>query len=551
MHGDAPLARGVDPPLASLIAACLEKSREKRIASMREVVARLRTVSRTTTAAQAPRMKHTRFGIAASVVVSLAVIAAIGFTAARHWRTAPELPSAVAVLPFDTPDARDSYLSSGFAEGLTTDLAKQSGLSVIARESATRFRASVDVRRTSAELGARYLILGNITRSGEGFRIDAQAVDGPSRAVVWAEKYDSTLGDIFAVQSRIARDIAGKLAPRSSLAAAAPTPHDAAVAETYLRAQFFASDRNWSVQDKSIPLLEQVCAVDPQFTPARVELAAQYARRAFARDPDRQWEQRAFVAAEKLLRDFPNESEPYRIRGNLRYTAGAGWRYDEALADFDRSISLDHNNAAAYNSRGSLFMHLGALDHALADFGRALKLDPFSEFAKYRIARIQMYQRKYDQAIAGWRANGRRSAELAVALDLTGHHDEALRVVGQPDEAVLNGDSDSALAVIYARAGDRERAMAAIKATVAKGEGSSHFHHAAYFIAAAYAQMRDPRNAVPWLERVSREGMPCYPLFANDVLLDPIRDSSELRTFLDGSRTDWERRRLARQARSG
>ena len=552
LHDQVPTAPDVEPALALLITGCLEKRREARIGSMREVASRLRSATRSSTSARRPAPPRS-WTIAGGLAAIAVVAAAAWFSLSPAREASPsagtlDASGAVAVLPFDTSNAADRYISSAFADGVTTGLAKQSGLSVIARESATRYQSIGDFRRTSADLGARYLVLGSVARDGERLRVDARLVDGPARAVLWAEKYESAIGDVFSVQSRIAHDVARKLVPSRSVRAADTTPRDPGVAELYLRAKFFATDPLWPVQDQSIPLLEQVCAADPHFYPARVTLAQQYARRAFARDPDRSWEQKAFVAVEKLLRDFPDESEAYQIRGNLRYTMAGGFRYDEALADYDRSLAIDPNNVHAYNSRASLLMHYGLLEEALADYGRALKLDPFNEFAQFRVPRILMYQQKYAEAIEGWRRGGYRRSELAVTLDIASQRQEALRVA---EDALKDNESDgaSALAVVHARRGDRTRAEKEIARAIAHGEGSSHFHHAAYYIAAAYAQMGDEDRALHWLDRISREGMPCYPLFAGDVLLDPLRSSPRFRDFLERSRVEWERRRAARRPR--
>ena len=64
-----------------------------------------------------------------------------------------------------------------------------------------------------------------------------------------------------------------------------------------------------------------------------------------------------------------------------------------------------------------------------------------------------------------------------------------------------------------------------------------------YYIAAAYAQLGDAPDALQWLERTSREGMPCYPLFEKDPLLDPVRSDPRIQSFLNVQRRQWEDRR--------
>jgi len=83
----------------------------------------------------------------------------------------------------------------------------------------------------------------------------------------------------------------------------------------------------------------------------------------------------------------------------------------------------------------------------------------------------------------------------------------------------------------------------AIVEATKRSEDSSHFHHALYNIACAYAQVGEAAKAVEALRRVSLEGMPCYPLFARDPLLDPIRSDRRFQLFLAESQEAFEARR--------
>jgi predicted Zn-dependent protease len=137
--------------------------------------------------------------------------------------------------------------------------------------------------------------------------------------------------------------------------------------------------------------------------------------------------------------------------------------------------------------------------------------------------------------------------QLPVALECAGRPQEALSALDHLENnyfgATGGADNASARAVIYARHGQRSEAEEALRTAIAGDNGGSHYHHAMYFIAAAYAQLHDATNALHWLERTSREGMPCYPLFARDPLLDPVRSDPRIAAFLDESRREWEERR--------
>jgi hypothetical protein len=94
---------------------------------------------------------------------------------------------------------------------------------------------------------------------------------------------------------------------------------------------------------------------------------------------------------------------------------------------------------------------------------------------------------------------------------------------------------------MLALTGDAAGAETAIAASIRYGDGVSHFHHAAYNIATAYALMGRQVEAMRFLTRVSEEGMPCYPLFAKDPFLDGLRRNPEFVALLDRMNERWER----------
>jgi len=526
--------------LHGVVERCLQKDRSLRYQSMDAVILDLRGVMQRRSARALRWM-----AVGAAVVMAILGAIVIG------RRFVPVVPTplksaSLVVLPFRALGANgESYLADGISDGLTTDLAKQSGLTVIARNSARRFAPDVDLRKVGNELRVRYVLLGSVQRNAQKVRIDAQLVDTATEAHVWADHYDRPISDIFSAEDAIVRAVTGKIVPRATAPTAPRAPADPRVADLYLRARFFAEDPQWSTQDHSIPILEQVVQLDPNFLPARIALARQYQRKAFQPDPDRKWEEKGFVELQKILAQDPSSSEAYAIRGNLHWNLAHRFPHEQALADFDRAIQLDPNLVTAYNSRGSVFMHVGLLEAALSDFKTAQRLDPFNDFAGYRIARIHLYQQKCAEAVAEYKKSRPGDFQVPIALDCAGDSDAALSALNRLTSE-NQGDVASTAAVIFAKHGRTREAREAIQKAIAGDRGGSHFHHAMYYIAAAYAQMGDAENTLLWLERTAREGMPCYPLFASDHLLDPVRSDPRIRKFLDDSRHEWEERRRQR-----
>src|SRR5438552_3203327 len=124
----------------------------------------------------------------------------------------PEKPS-IAVLPFEhSGDA--AWFADGMAADIITGLSRIKWLFVIARNSSFVYRGRAgDVKQIGLDLGVRYVLEGNVRRSDSRVRINVQLVDSTTGTHVWAERYDHTLSDVFALQDEIALAVVGAIEP--------------------------------------------------------------------------------------------------------------------------------------------------------------------------------------------------------------------------------------------------------------------------------------------------------------------------------------------------
>jgi adenylate cyclase len=132
----------------------------------------------------------------------------------------PQGQPTIAVLPFDSMsgDREQECFADGITDDLITDLARLSGLSVIARQSVFAYKGSTaGIQRISEELGAGLILGGSIRRVGNRVRINAQLIDGPSGKHIWAERYDHDMGDIFDLQDYVNRQIVEALRVRLAM----------------------------------------------------------------------------------------------------------------------------------------------------------------------------------------------------------------------------------------------------------------------------------------------------------------------------------------------
>src|SRR2546428_650255 len=254
-------------------------------------------------------------------------------------------------------------------------------------------------------------------------------------------------------------------------------------------------------------------------------MACASAQKLFAYDSDRRWEERDCVAIQKTLALGPDLADAYLARGKLTWTLANHFPRARAIQDMKRALALNPNLATAHYWLGAVYMHIGLLDKALQELRLAVRLDPSVPEAPPRIARVHWYEQQFDTALVEFERMPGWEDEHALVLDHLGRTDEALRLLQQAEGRGPREPADiaSARAVILARRGQRARVAQQIAIAVARGTGLSHFHHAEYNIATAYALQGDHAKAMAWLRRTAEDGLPCYPVFPGDPYLDGLR----------------------------
>ena len=168
----------------------------------------------------------------AKAIAAVAISAAIGLGAIL-WltlprdrtpvvqNTAPSKPVAasampvIAVLPFanQTGDSSQEYFADGVTEEVINALGRFNTVRVIGRNAVLRYKKQPPTQdEVTSELGASYLVGGSVRRSGQQVRITAQLTQARDGTVMWSDRYDGEMTDIFDFQDTIAHRIAGTLA---------------------------------------------------------------------------------------------------------------------------------------------------------------------------------------------------------------------------------------------------------------------------------------------------------------------------------------------------
>jgi adenylate cyclase len=295
----------------------------------------------------------------------------------------PDKPS-IAVLPFVnmSNDAEQEYFVDGMTEDLITDLSKVSGLFVIARNSVFTYKGkAVKVRQVAEELGVRYVMEGSVRRVGNQVRINAQLIDATTGGHLWAERYDGSLQDIFALQDQVTRKIVSAL--KISLTVeeeAQQAQHSTGNAEAHdAFLQGWAHYKLGARADlaRSIPYLEEAVRLDPGYADAHALLATVYwdaLKRDWVFDlgiPSFEVEDRVNHHLDEALKT-PNLLA-YAQQSRIYLSLGLP---GEALREAEMAVALDPNSASAYAALANTLILTNRPQEGLDAIRKAIRLDP-------------------------------------------------------------------------------------------------------------------------------------------------------------------------------
>lgn len=196
----------------------------------------------------------------------------------------PDKPS-IAVLPFEdlSETTKRSAVADGITEDLITDLAKVSGLFVIARNASFGYRRSESsLAQISSELGVRYILRGSVRRQGERLRVAAQLVDASTGEQTWGDRFDGSLTDIFALQDTFARQTIAaleiQLTEREEDAVGKPATRSVAARTAFRKGWEHYSRFNERDNALAVPHFERAVELDPEYGRAYAALALVYLR---------------------------------------------------------------------------------------------------------------------------------------------------------------------------------------------------------------------------------------------------------------------------------
>ncbi len=361
----------------------------------------------------------------------------------------PDKPS-VAVLPFNnlSGDPEQAYFADGMTEDLITDLSRISGLFVIARNSSFVYKGrSPDVRQVARELGVKYVLEGSVRRAGDQVRINAQLIDATTGGHLWAERYDGSIANVFALQDKVTKKIVNALAVNlTAEEKGQPSPHAGVNTEAY--DAFLQGWAHYRLQTPdnmaaAVSAFERAITLNPGYAYAHAALAA-----AYWQGWENGWVKKlnkssfgAMKAAKRHLQQAMTTPTPLAHWVASKISASEG-KYEDAVKEAERAVALDRNDSTGYAALASALILAGEPTEGVDVIRQAMRLDPhYPPTYLITLGQAEFGMDRFEDAVTTLKRAVQRTPEnewalvyLAAAYGHLGKTEEGQAVVETFDE---------------------------------------------------------------------------------------------------------------------
>jgi adenylate cyclase len=294
----------------------------------------------------------------------------------------PSRQPSVAVLALTnlSGDPANDHLCEGIVEDVIANLSRFRGLMVIARHSAFLFslksQAASEIGR---RLGVRYLLGGSLRRAGKRVRIAVELIDATSESVLWFDRFDIGIEELFDVQDEIAGAVASRLSVQIDFAERrqeSQYPRDMRAYGLVLRGSHlllhFSKEANWHARR----LFEEAIGIAPDYARAYSAMSRTHNldwRYSWSSAPDESLDAAVDFARRAIQRD----------RLDARGFAEVGFaklykkQHDEALREYVRAMALNPNDADIIAEYADALVYDGQPLKSVELLERAMRLNPY------------------------------------------------------------------------------------------------------------------------------------------------------------------------------
>jgi TolB-like protein len=298
----------------------------------------------------------------------------------------PSAMGGIAVLPFQSPtqDSENAFFAYGVYEGVSTKLAKLTNLQVVSHQSLLKYQSAHNAKEIGRALNIPYVLHGTVQRSAGRILVNVQLIDTRNNSLLWSEKYDREVNDVFTLQSDIAQKVAiqmGIILSSSEAAVIQEVPTTDFVAyDAYLQAKQLIANLSFSSRARAdlmqaIQLLEEAVTRDASFSNAYCELTEAHDRMYFLGfDHTAERVQLAETTLNAIRRLRPGSGEMHlALAQHLYWTAGD---YQAAKLELATAQSTLPDEPRIPLLEAEIERRAGEWNQSLAKLKEALSLDP-------------------------------------------------------------------------------------------------------------------------------------------------------------------------------
>ena len=459
----------------------------------------------------------------------------------RHHRAAvaPAQNKSLIVLPLEnlSGDKDQDYFADGMTDDLIANLAKIHSLRVISRSTAMSYKGThKPLSQIASELNVDAVVEGTVLRVGDRVRITAGLVQVSTDLHLWADTYESQMGDILALQNRVSSAIVNEIRINLTPADVERLARNPAVApeayENYLKGRYYWNKRSDENLTRAIGYFEEATHQAPDYSLAYAGLADCYAiisAEIFGTMSPSEAAPKAKAAALHALEFDPTLAEAETSLATVRFNYD--WDWSGAAAGFAKAIKDNPAYATAYQRYSLYLMAMGRPEESVKQINKARELDPLSISINFSLGWRFYMARQYDRAIQQLRNTlemdpsyelphlilglsyaqkgdfSRALPELRKAVDLS--HGTPLMV--------------SALANVYASSGNNEEAQRLLASLIVE---SKKRYVSPYYFALVYVGLRQPEKAIDWLEKAFADRSNGLVFLKVEPVLDDLRSDS-------------------------
>lgn len=422
----------------------------------------------------------------------------------------------IAVLPFKnlSPDPNQEFFVDGMTDELITDLAKIGQVRVISHTSVMPYKGvGKSLGTIAGELNVDAIVEGTVLRSGNRVRVTAQLLGASPERHLWADSYQGDLADVLSLQDRVARSIAREvrvsLTPEEQAHLANMQPADPEAYDAYVRGRYYASQINPEGFEKAVVNFRRAIELQPRYARAYADLAETYCWEVGMQIvPTQEGLLKARQAAMKALEMDNNLGQAHSSLAWVKYAYE--WDFPEAENEFRRSLELNPNSSWSLLWYGMYLAQANRIEESLAIMKKVRQIDPLSPAVNSLALTPLLTGRKYDVAIEGGlkvlemdRYNGLARWLLTTAYERNGDLSKAIDL--QEATAIVYGATKESAAQrfgpvrrAYQNLGPKGYWRANLDQSLSEWKKKPADP---YYLAVLYARVGDKQRALAWLEK--------------------------------------------------